>query len=143
MNREKEFVDALVALSEDGRREIKIRDVSYWINGTFNRGTNEHWEVLARQVLRTLGEIGYVERGAHNEIVLTDAFFNSAPARIARANRQEIDNQRRPPPQPPPSGDNGPNEPGDLGGAGFREVLSHPFLFAVSKEDFNEMLDAI
>lgn len=139
MNREKEFIDALAELSADGRRNIEVGNVSAWIDQNTKRGTNLRWDVLARQVLRTLAEVGLVEHGAYNGIVLTDAFFDSAPSKTARAKRQANNNQRR----PPPPGDGEPSDPDDLGGGGFREVLSHPFLFALSDEDFDELLDTI
>lgn len=145
MSREKEIIAALAELSANGQRKVWLSAVESWVRMNSPQPIKDHWDVTARQVLRTLSEIGFVELGARHDIVVTDAFLDSAPARIARARLQTNyqqsgtgDGRRNRPP-----GDNGPNEPGDAGGGGYREVLAHPYLFAVSDKDFEQLLDAI
>lgn len=145
MSREKEIIAALAELSADGLRKVSLSAVESWVRANSPQPIKDHWDVTARQVLRTLSEIGFVEPGARHDIVVTDAFLDSAPARMARAslptNYQQSgtgDGQRNRPP-----GDNGPDEPDDAGGDGYREVLAHPYLFAVSDKDFEQLLEAI
>lgn len=145
MSREKEIIAALAELSTANKRKIGLSSIESWVRENSPQPITEHWGVTARQVLRTLTEVGFVEPGARQEIVVTDAFLDSAPARGARAKLQTNDQQpgtsdgRR----DRPPGNNDPNEPGDASGGGYREVLAHPFLFAVSDKDFEQLLDAI
>lgn len=145
MSREKEIIDALAELSANGQRKFSIGTVEHWVRKNASQPIREHWHVIARQVLRTLSEIGFVEPGSYQDIVVTNIFLDSAPAKEARARLQENSQQsatgdgRR---NRPPGGD-GPNLPGDAGGDGFREVLAHPYLFALSDKEFIQLLDEI
>lgn len=73
MSREEEIIAALAELSADGQRKVWLGAVESWVRANSPQPIKNHWDVTARQVLRTLSEIGFVESGARHDIVVTDA----------------------------------------------------------------------
>ncbi len=150
MSREKEIIEALAELSLK-RNQVGLHLIMQTVEQKLSSELPRHWDVTARQVLRTLEETGLVHIDGYQSIRLTDAFFNAGPARRARLEQppQAVDRHDALGPgagrggRPPGGRDGDVPGGGDGGGDGFREVLSHPFLFSLSKDEFNELLDAI
>jgi hypothetical protein len=149
LSREKEIIDALNELGLK-RNEVGLHSIKLTVQEKLSEQLPPHWEVVARQVLRTLSEVGLVQTDGYENVRLTDAFFETEHARALRQKQSTApndgagggtsdDGRGRQPPNTNDSGTPG----GDGGGDGFREVLSHPYLFSLSHDDFSEILNAI
>lgn len=154
MSREGEILQALAILDLD-QRAINLEAIKDNVFNLTGQELPRSWEVTARQVLRTLTELGQLEVGSSQSIQMTPAFRDSPRYQTLlgeRRNRllqdvrqRNIEGIRE---RQPPDG-NGPGGPdnnsGDDGGRGngFREVLAHRYLFSIPDEDFDEILNAI
>ena len=163
MSRELQIINALAELSLD-RREIDLKSIQSTVQRSQNKGDllPETWKQVARQALRTLAGLGMVQidsdenaRLRYEKVRLTEQFLNTDAVKAARMDKQESRDSERD--RQLPSGEavstrggggrrgdggNGFDE-GDGGGEGFREVLAHPYLFSLSKTDFDDILDQI
>ena len=89
-----------------------------------------------RAVLRTLEALGLVRR-AENGMLQATSWQRERERLAIRARADSFPPGGLP---PPPDGD---NQGGGQGGDGFREVLSHPYLFALPTADFDRLLESI
>lgn len=98
----------------------------------------EKWEPLARSVLRTLESMGLVSRVKNGRYRFSATI--SLEPNSPQADLSQLTSDGGQPPDSPsePSG----NGQGG-GGAGYREVLSHPYLFSYPKKDFDHLLDQL
>lgn len=170
MSRELQIIDALAKLSLN-RREIDLESIRATVQRRQARGDllPENWNQVARQALRTLAGLGMVQiesgkngRMRYEKVRLTDQFLSTDAVRAARIDKpessdgrddQEVNSERNRLPSGAAvntqggggrrgNGGDGFDE-GDGGGEGFREVLAHPYLFSLSKIDFENILDQI
>jgi hypothetical protein len=169
LSRELQIIDALAELSLD-RSEVDLESIQVAVQRRQDELLPDTWKQVARQALRTLAGLGMVQidsdenaRLRYEQVRLTEQFLNAEVVRVARANRQELPDRRDDRAVKPEhghqltsseavntrdgggrrgNGGNGFGE-GDGGGEGFREVLAHPYLFSLSKTDFDDILNQI
>lgn len=171
MSRELQIIDALAELSLD-RHEVDLESIQATVQRRQDQGRllPETWKQVARQALRTLAGLGMVQidsdessRLRFNKVKLTEQFLNTDAVKAAHMARQEArdredDRKVNSNPDSQLSSEEAPNneggggrrgndgsgfDDGDSGGAGFREVLAHPYLFSLSEADFEDILGRI
>lgn len=155
MSREAEIVEAVRRLAWAGNA-INMDTLAKQLESVPSLNWPPHtWQVTARAVLRTLEAARLVWRdGLHS--------FHAFPAFVAEPGDGDVGNQgdgaarirgdggagnqgdggagNRPPSVPAEGSDGGGDAPG---GAGFRELLSHPDLFSLPEDDFRRLLEGI
>lgn len=169
MSRELQIIDALVELSVN-HKEVDLELIRAFVQRHQKSAMPETWKQVARQTLRSLAGLGMVQiekdangRLHYEKVKLTELFLSSDAVKAAFKNEQKPTNRRDDRPDDHDRDDNlrgsvtpgiggggdqsgngsdGSDE-GDGGGGGFREVLSHPFLFSLSKTDFEDILNQI
>ena len=141
MNREEQIVVALRAL-RGNKQPITPVTVRGWVmeleKGTATQVLPESWDVTYQRTVRTLVAAGVLVRGAKGDITWPEEPAQARPEspNIPPSRGGGADDG------PPPGGGDGGND-GDNGGGGFRAVLAHPYLFALPRGEFEELLDAI
>ncbi len=123
---ETEYVNNL----QSWKRSRPYLHPSWWWYG-FNDSQLRKW---LEGSLQNLQRLDLIEPGNSNSNLLPEAGFPTWTMKGEWGGTGE-------PPQGP-GGGKPPPEGEDFGPGGFREVLTHPILFSVSDEDFNELLDA-
>lgn len=141
MNREEQIVAELRLLREDNQpitlAAVKNRIMELEKSEVTQR-LPESWDVTFRRTLRTLVAAGVLVRGAKGVITWPEvpAQTPPEPPNIPPNGGGGADGG------PPPGGADG-GHGGNNGGGGFRAVLAHPYLFALPRSEFEELLDAI
>ena len=138
MSREAEIVEAFQLIAAK-QRFFSVEDVNAnWHPADYHGATDLSAGgrlATVRAVLRTLEALGKLRReGARLEATT----WHWDQVRLA-SRKPAADG---PPDGSPPPPDGG-NQRGGQGGDGFREVLSHPHLFAMAPADFDRLLEAI
>lgn len=138
MSREREIVEVFRDLVSNNKPFTAEYLNLSWQPADY-RGTQDlsHPSRMAtvRGVLRTLEALGLIDRTSNGQFHATDS------------QRAHVDplpvhgTVEGPPAGPPPQGGDG--QGGGQGGDGFREVLSHPHLFALLPSDFERLLETI
>lgn len=171
MSRELQIINALAELSLE-RREVDLESLQTAVQRRQGHLLPGTWKQVARQALRTLAGLGMVQidgdentRLRYEKVRLTQQFLNSDAVKAARMNGQESRDSGDDRAVSPKHGhqlaaseavkarggggggrrnDGGDGfDEGGGSGEGFREVLAHPYLFSVSKTDFDDILNQI
>jgi hypothetical protein len=157
MTRESEVVEAIDYFRNNGAASSTLDDVKRYI--LESRGYAKlpvTWEVGARAGLRALAAAKVIEKAGSDFYTFLPKVAanieNSAERLLERGMHTGIAVDKRiPPPKSPIRGGNGggstPPDDDSNGdeeeGAGFREVLAHPFLFSIEPIEFEGLIRSI
>ncbi|WP_174902458.1 hypothetical protein [Burkholderia pseudomultivorans] len=137
MTREQQIIESIRQLHAEGRSAFTPENIQETHERYPERWPSlpHSWAPLVHGVLRTLMSLGLVRSDGRGSYQLTHQpgpIFDVTPSQRPPGNR---------PPDAPPGNDNGDGENGR--GAGYREVLSHATLFALTNDDFGRLLARI
>ena len=138
MSRESEILEALKKLLTEHYRFTPEMLLSYWHPENYRGGDEPAVTsrlATIRQVLRTLAALNILHRDTDGEF----AVVGSQQANLLLS--AESEGGDGPPPDRPPQAEGGGG--GGQNGDGFREVLSHPELFALPPSEFEALLRTI
>ena len=137
MNREEQIIKSLWAL-RGSNQSITSEAVKFQVMELVKGTLPESWDVMYQRTIRTLVAAGVLVQGTGGGVTWTEEALKArsesedkSPSRGGGADGGS-----------PPGGGNGGND-GANGGQGFRAVLAHPYLFALPRGEFEELLDAI
>lgn len=137
MNREEQIIESLWALRRS-KQLITSEAVKLQIMRFMDDRLPDSWDVTYKRTIRTLVAAGVLIQGREGDVTWTEEALKTRPdsENIQPSRGGGADGGS------PPGGGNGGNE-GANGGQGFRAVLAHPYLFALPRGEFEELLDAI